>query len=104
MNLLLDLDSVPAPPTPLYRILGPFAAGEEVSSEGEHTFPTYEVDVYRHERPTRERIQILALVKTKESALAVLRLHGATEYHDWTVEGANWDMPLVPVDSNAGLY
>lgn len=39
----------------------------------------------------------LACCLTRESAIAVLRLHGVTKIHDWTAKGANWRMPMTPV-------
>lgn len=43
----------------------------------------------------------LAQTTSKEAALAVLRLFGVKEFHDWTIKGANWCMPLVKLNNYA---
>ena len=40
----------------------------------------------------------VACVTSREAALAVLRLHGVTEYHDWTQPRAHWGSPLTTLE------
>lgn len=43
------------------------------------------------------KTRLLAAVTTREAALAVLRLHGAEAFQDWTPEGLRlgWSSPLT---------
>jgi len=84
-------------PLPLYRILGGGREGfyvERVDAWVDTEAKGYDPeDSWTHSLKSK----LLAVVKTRESALAVLRLHGATEYHDNAAKGWHWDAPLTPM-------
>lgn len=59
----------------------------------------YVVDYVYSISGTNLKSKQLASSPNKDSAIAALKLFGATEYHDWSVKGAHWNMPLTKIEN-----
>lgn len=80
---------------PFYRLLPPHQDG------------VYIIDVVLYEEANvrdyydfdENQTKMLAATTSRESAMAALKLFGATEYQDWTQKNAHWGMPLAKIHS-----
>lgn len=59
----------------------------------------FDIDVvYSIDEQGNVNCKTIASVLTKESAMALLKLAGANEYHDWTDSKTNWNTPLIKLE------
>lgn len=88
-------------PLPLYRLAGSEGFGfrvDRVDAWVDTESPSYDPDDnWSH------CIKAVSLAETtsREAAMAVLRLHEATEYHDLTDPRWHWGAPLTPMEKAA---
>ncbi len=77
---------------PLYRLLG---------GPGRYVIDVWVSDVAPGTNPDdpygEPECKTIADVLSLDSAMAVLRLCGATRYHDRTQRGASWDTPITEI-------
>lgn len=85
-------------PLPLFRLQhhdGQYHV-ERIDHWVDIVHPDYdEEDEYTHHMVVKP----IASAASRESALAVMRLHGVMAFHDWTSKRPSWDMPLTEVDA-----
>lgn len=91
---------------PFYRLRG---GGSHPFFDGEHQFYLDRVDGEEEHGEEgsgwgayiSSRFTELATVTSREAAMAVFRLHGVTEYQDWTETGAGrgWSNPMTPMET-----